>query len=45
MEIPSEVPSAPTIILPNYVIELMKLAQEEDPVIKSDSFTEITRMP
>ena len=34
METPSEVPSAPTVILPNYSVEQMKLAQEEDPVIK-----------
>ena len=34
METPSEVPSAPTVILPNYSVEQMKLAQEKDPVIK-----------
>ena len=34
METPSGVPSAPTIILPNYSVEQMKLAQEEDPIIK-----------
>lgn len=34
METPSEVPSAPIVILPNYSVEQMKLAQEEDPVIK-----------
>ena len=34
METPSEVPSAPTVILPNYSVEQMKLAQEKDAVIK-----------
>ena len=30
----SVVPSAPTVILPNYSVTQMKLAQEEDPIIK-----------
>ena len=34
METPSEVPSASTAILPNYSVEQMKLAQDEDPVTK-----------
>ena len=34
MKTPSEVPSAPTVILPNYSVEQMKLAQEKDAVIK-----------
>ena len=34
METLSVVPSAPTVILPNYSVTQMKLAQEEDPIIK-----------
>ena len=43
MEIPSEVPSAPTVILQDCSVEQMKLAKKQDPIIKQ--FQRVEKSP